>query len=166
MRDRIRFCPCADISGTINYEISKTPPTPQGERTARNGLSAANRRLIGMQSLSVPEGKTVEEMYARDRLRSKIDAIEAESANPPLTSDELAEVVKVSEEQAFAAVRWREADGRIQALRMAALESGREYKEREERIVRERGYASPPLPSAHYTSQQAVEAAARRAGTK
>lgn len=119
-----------------------------------------------MQTLSVPEGKTVEEMYARDKLRSKIEATEAEAANPPLSSEELAEVVEASEEQEFASVKWRKADDRIHALRIAALESGKEYREREERIARERGTPRPPLPSAHYTSQQAVEAAARMAGSK
>jgi hypothetical protein len=48
--------------GTVDYTISKSGTDAQSTETSRSGLRKAIKDVSGISQISVPEGKTVEEM--------------------------------------------------------------------------------------------------------
>lgn len=114
------------VKWTLDYELTKTPMTPQGYALGHAAIRAAERKFANMASLALPEGKTATDMLTKkETVMAKEDG-DVESEH--LQKDEKATTTG-STGQARA-VKWKEADKHIQGLRQMAKDSGKKYAKR------------------------------------
>jgi hypothetical protein len=118
----------------MDYELSKNRNTATDIQKAKDQLHAARNKIKNMAALSLPAGKTKEDMEHLEK--AKIEASDAskdaaEDDNPIDTSQ--LEITPVPSRPAVV-LKWKEPSEHILRMREMAQQSGRQYKRRMARV--------------------------------
>ncbi|KAJ9116905.1 hypothetical protein QFC22_004562 [Naganishia vaughanmartiniae] len=122
------------VSWTVEYELSKNHSKEAAFNLAEKELHSARQKIRRMASLSLPTGKTKEDMEIRDTA-SPTESPEGASTtttegdnDQPIDKSKL-EILPVPSRPAVY-VKWKEPDGHILKMRALAKQSGRRYTQR------------------------------------
>lgn len=118
----------------MDYELSKNRNTASEIQKAKDQLNTARNKIKNMAALSLPAGKTKEDMENLEKAK-----IEAEGSSPdtaqdakPIDTSQL-EITPVPSRPAVV-LKWKEPSEHILRMREMAQQSGRQYKRRMARV--------------------------------
>jgi hypothetical protein len=120
--------------------LSRNAADGAGMSAASTGYRRAVNRLVSMNTLNLPEGKTAKDMWAEEEARHQVE----DTGSAEASEGEIATVAKGDETEGkvkgtiggierLGRMAWRQPDGRILELRKEARESGEAYEERRRR---------------------------------
>jgi hypothetical protein len=121
-------------SGTVEYDLSKNHSTEAAFSQAEKDLQMARQKIKNMSSLSLPTGKTKQDMELRNTssppgsLESAAPTTKGNTDDEPIDKSKL-EILPVPSRPAVF-VKWKEPDGHILKMRAMAKQSGKKYTQR------------------------------------
>ena len=111
----------------MDYKLSRNHDTAAGKQRARDQLHAARNKIKNMAMLSLPAGKTKEDMERAEKTRST-ETTKCTDDDTPLDPSRL-EVKPVPSLPAVM-LKWKEPDHHILRMREMAQQSGKGYRRR------------------------------------
>lgn len=116
----------------MDYKLSRNHNSSTGKQRAQDQLHTARNKIKNMAMLSLPAGKTKEDMERAEKARESATVTEASSKtgddNKPIDASQL-EVKPVPSLPAVV-LQWKEPSDHILRMREMAQQSGRGYKRR------------------------------------
>lgn len=114
----------------MDYKLSRNYNSATGKQRAHDQLHAARNKIKNMAMLSLPAGKTKEDMERIEKTRSEssTETLKTADEDAPLDPSRL-EVQPVPSLPAVV-LKWKEPDHHILRMREMAQQSGRGYRRR------------------------------------
>lgn len=118
----------------MDYELSKNRNTATDIQKAKDQLHAARNKIKNMAALSLPAGKTKEDMEHLEKAKNEGEDSSTDSVEDSKPIDPSQLVITPVPSRPAVVLKWKEPSEHILRMREMAQQSGKQYRRRMSRV--------------------------------